>query len=790
MGESSLATPAHPTSNGPPPMKTTSASSLPSPANSEASSPTEPGVPSSEVVPESGDSPLPEDADAATHEHSIDVAPHEEADDLEEDGDRPPGPVDDATDYEDHPGEVRSDKDVDERADRHDAGNDRRRDYSDDEDGDKSIRERTKEASKQVKQYGEYIQLMEDRVSQLEEKLRKLEGREDELKEKRNQKPTTTIIPKLRRVKWIDFMYRHVEEKEVYAIEVLVGGARYYYQRSEGNKGGPNENVDMQGVNTKLTSLAPDGSSGIRRELPERMRVNSNRIISILADLDPGTYFAMEPFVMLRPFKYLTCNEAKIRNYLQKLEAKWGDVLRKEDDNVSSTNDGKAVNDLQVSSEDQQPDQPTNISTTAEEDTQGPKEVTEKSDDAEYVDDRPREGGQHNEKPEDEATMGSDKVTPTQVNGESIGAVGATDSKQDSNKPTSEEMIDSPDALRDFRCVVDFMDQELKPTLDMLKEATCRKVYFSDLWHLFKPGEEVLTSLANKSGDQVLEPSGSRSASQVTFPVSKRSHERYQTAWRVLRTVNGRPNLTSGDEDDNDDDPPKVKMNAFQLRCYYIDFDGKRFCPVTHCFRIQPFEGERDVTSLEIYPTRFAENASQIRADLKKRGAMFREFTTFKHRYYTGSTLVCHPCGCSLGDRDQSRYPENIDSQVIVDFHEALQSNGDWFPSTSLVESLVQSERESEEAYPAAAWKGHDERYVSQRDLGLLFLDARVDEKLRDEYMAKSPLLSNDSDQQWQSLSVGDELNDDDLVLLPARVFAFVLRDRKFGTCFTCAMIS
>ena len=665
-------------------------------------------------------------------------------------------------------------------------------DYRDEdsEEEDRKLRKRTKHASKQVKPYVEYIQLMEDRVSRLEEKTRKLEGREEEIK-KRNQKPVTTIVPKLQRVKWIDFMYRSVTDQDVSAIEVLVGGARYYYQRSEWTGGGPNDTSEAQGASTKTASLVPDGSSAVRRELPERMRVNSNRVISILADMDPGTYFAMEPFVMLRPYKYLICHETKIRAYLQRLEDKWGDIVREQDSRTTEdpyiVDDGgneNSGNDLNINTEEAPPSpliEPVNGAVTHQETEGGVPQDSEEPDANEPQAEVPQEVEEELNGVADHADPESVEETQPEVLDEV--PVDNEVPRQAADKPSPEEMIDSPDSLRDFRCLVEFIDQELRPTIDKFEDATHRKVYFSDLWHLFKPGEEVLTSLANKSGDLIQEKSNGKDASGPTPLVFRRGNERYQTAWRVLRTVNGRPNLTSGDEDDNEDDPPKVRMNAFQLRCYYIDFDGKRFCPVTHLFKIKPFEGLRDVNSLEIYPTRFAENATAVRDTLVKRGQMFREFTTFKHRYYTGATLVCHPCGCALGDVDHSRYPENIDSQVIVDFHEALQGNGDWFPPTSLVETLAQSEREADEQYPAAAWKGHDERFVSQRDLGALFLDTRVDEKLRDEFMLGNHLLGTESDLLWLSSSGSGsgELNNDDLVLLPARVYAFVLRDRKFG---------
>ncbi|OOF92562.1 hypothetical protein ASPCADRAFT_8835 [Aspergillus carbonarius ITEM 5010] len=96
------------------------------------------------------------------------------------------------------------------------------------------------------------------------------------------------------------------------------------------------------------------------------------------------------------------------------------------------------------------------------------------------------------------------------------------------------------------------------------------KVFFSDLWHLFRPGTEVIGSDA-KQAYRVL---------QVNSPP-----HRVAPAWQ-------RYGIT----------PTRTRKALLSVICVYIDFDGKSLGPVSRVFDIKPFKGARDVTALEIYP--------------------------------------------------------------------------------------------------------------------------------------------------------------------------------------------
>lgn len=64
-------------------------------------------------------------------------------------------------------------------------------------------------------------------------------------------------------------------------------------------------------------------------------------------------------------------------------------------------------------------------------------------------------------------------------------------------------------AYKELGYLVEFMDNDLRP-LKQLKDSSVTKIYFSDLWHIFRPGEEVVTSTARHQAYRVLHATGGR----------------------------------------------------------------------------------------------------------------------------------------------------------------------------------------------------------------------------------------------------------------------------------------
>lgn len=330
----------------------------------------------------------------------------------------------------------------------------------------------------------------------------------------------------------------------------------------------------------------------------------------------------------------------------------------------------------------------------------------------------------------------------------------------------TEDLNDSFQALEDLRCLIEFMDVELRPVTTSFQGNTRQKVAFSDMWHLFKPGELLHSPVGNQPTDHYY-----RDARGDSYRL--KPNDRFQEAWRVACTAGGRPCLApvDGDRKTTGHNTP---TNAFKISAYRMDFNGTQFVSQTFLFSIAPFPGERDITSLQCYPLRYSPKADELKSKWKTRGEAFCEYTTFKYRHYTGKTLTCAPDGIYLPGDTYPKHAEAIDSHVVVDFGEALTAHPGWKGLThDYMLGLEHYPGEFLEDYPTCYWidgnfnESHDDIYE----------DMHIDIKLMEEHIARDPLLREDP----HTLLTGIfEWNENHLVLLPNRVFAFVMKNRKW----------
>lgn len=326
----------------------------------------------------------------------------------------------------------------------------------------------------------------------------------------------------------------------------------------------------------KATQLHPKHLKEIStnpKEAVKRIRINSLPIIKILSDVTDFEW-SEDPRVLIYPFKLLVDRGSDIRKHMERLESKWISV----DEDVPSAADPSVPGAKSMANnvEDYQP---------------SPKIIN--------VD--VGSGGDRN------PSKDSDAIKTTQ---------------NESRKVDIEDHMDSLEAFRDLRCLVQFMDEQITPVVARIKDSSRTRIAFQDLWHLFRPGDDIFIP-RHSAGDRPSETSD-QPAGEPTQTSHKRN-DRYQEDWRIISCGGGRANLSS--EDDDDAMVPKLKVNQFTMQAYYVDFNGKVFGPAAHSFGIKPFDGERDITSLEFYPSRFLHNAEERRTQLKARGQRFREFS-------------------------------------------------------------------------------------------------------------------------------------------------------------------
>lgn len=174
------------------------------------------------------------------------------------------------------------------------------------------------------------------------------------------------------------------------------------------------------------------------------------------------------------------------------------------------------------------------------------------------------------------------------------------------------------DAREHLKLVVDELDNHLSGLLTLrhaIEERSIRTIRFPWLWHLYYPGDVVVSSMLPYQAYRVLHVSGGRS---------------------LLTKSMKRQDRLYGAPDDGDYDGAS-RVSPFKLDLIRFDFDGEYYGPCHITFSIKVYDGEKEITDLDVYPIQFAEGA--LRRSLVERGQRFTRFKDFEHMKYVGWSL-------------------------------------------------------------------------------------------------------------------------------------------------------
>lgn len=534
--------------------------------------------------------------------------------------------------------------------------------------------------------------------------------------------------PQLNRLNWSAFKaLAAVKEKDAFAVDILMGepniddglgGFRHWFGFS-----GQVRKRDIAVDSKTLASMLPG-----QPQLPERVRIHSEALTRILGII-LGTEINGTTVVFIRPFKVLAYCERALRDWCTALEKKF-EAAPETNKDVLTAADGSAAGPLKDGAAPQEPGK-------------GPGEVSAEGSDA--------------------------SKKPAAAGGEPLEEKGGEDEdEQAGDKP--DDMTKSPAALDHLKCLLSFVDSDISVKQTYLKSPDCRKVFFSDLWYLFRPGVEVTGS----DGRQAYRIIGVTSAKHRVVPY-----------WERWSNNSGKNN--SG----------KSQTPPFSIACVYIDFDGENVGPVPKVFEFKRFDGERDVTSLEVYPLRFhqAKRADfsdsewkelealpateRYRQKLKLRGSKFLEVAGVKHMYYAGPTVEAR---------------EEVESQVVIDFETAFSVEDPtqklWKPELKTMIGIPEAEDGDQDGDQDAKDK---DCMATCCLLDNVHDDSYVDKKQREEYV-NGLLPEADAVNEQPSIAIiprplkelrtsgGSSLvSDEELTIMSYRVFGFVLRSRKWG---------
>ncbi|KAF7549935.1 hypothetical protein G7Z17_g6069 [Cylindrodendrum hubeiense] len=284
------------------------------------------------------------------------------------------------------------------------------------------------------------------------------------------------------------------------------------------------------------------------------------------------------------------------------------------------------------------------------------------------------------------------------------------------------------DLLRDLRLLIEFLDKDLKPTLDLrksLRDGSATEIEYADLWHLFELGD-IAVARSNK-----------------------------EQAFKVVNFTGGRHPLINKMSDEDSRAPP---VDGFTVDCCSIQFDGTHYVPKLHKLSIAKFTGPRPISSLEISPLKFHPNSKALHEEFLSQGRQYLDITSspFCHKMLRGRTL--------------DEPPQDLEAQIIVDMVMAVKTEPEWRPTQRIAEEdLTKSDlRETK-------MQSHCNHNLDEGCCGsdIVFKDQEMN------CIENAPFRRD-----YGGLFVprpADELKED-IVLLPIWVHGFVLRLRQWVT--------
>ncbi|ERT00557.1 hypothetical protein HMPREF1624_03931 [Sporothrix schenckii ATCC 58251] len=541
--------------------------------------------------------------------------------------------------------------------------------------------------------------------------------------------PRPPIIPKVRRTNYEGFKNYFSEEESVYAIEVLEAGydIKDEVSRELLKRGG------RQYRHVATISNQPRLGTVTDEIWIQRVRIQSSYILAHLRPIMTSSMKADKPRTFFRPFYAFIHYQPKVKEALEELRQ----TVAERKANPKSPTDGGAKGS-------EKEDQEADVKNT------GPT----------YR--RPHGKGRRRQTSA-ERRRRSRSASVTSSSGSESGSGSEADDAADATIP--EELFYSEEAIDHLQCYVDFVDKNIMHLADSYKGTTKQRIRYSDLAYLFHPG------------DVVYSPTQAEFGSSTNYTAAKPSPAVYQPIWKIQYT--NPPSISDSKSEEYD------KNHRFYISCFYIDFDGKNYGPVKYRFDVQPYEGEWDIKTLPVYPIRYHISSSKGTSNqgpdrLRPAGKDFQTYVEARHLYYRGWTLTTSPNGDTLTDNagELMKHPEHIDSSVIVDFKAALQALPSWKPTFKDPSRMDQEWTTSlDDKIAIIQWSDSKRTRVVRRTTEITQMRDGAHAIETNDYADQDPFLvaymAGNTDTSY-------ELSEENLQLLPGRVMAYVLRDRKF----------
>ncbi|KAI8675905.1 AAA domain-containing protein [Fusarium keratoplasticum] len=594
----------------------------------------------------------------------------------------------------------------------------------------------------------EWLKDVTSRLTTLEGSQGKDEAKEVGAKDEMDMTESMKTEPKVRDCNWEQFKNRYSPEECTYAIEVLLTGDDLDGEMEEEQlrRLTLEKRRKFLESNQKKPARRPQADKRPDKNRLERVRINSPAILSFISGVTGETSWAEKPHTFLRPFKTLI-------HYHERLEEEFGKLKARFEDN-GPPNQEPSLESVELPKTNAAEDLTTSV-------TDGLGEAMKEQ----------KESGK-----ESNFTVKSPKPTTESTKGEPPMKDNNTTSQREPRHIQGDNVTEA--GYKEIKCYMEFSRSRILPVYRKFEDKDHRqrvKVRFDDLWSLFRTGELVfkLNDSQNNSlttEDEKTLTSAGRKRGQKLWRVYYVESD--NTPWTVDNLEAEKGNFRRNSVD---------KIEDFDLRIYYIDYDGMSYSSVGRQWTLPRFEGDMDVTKLQFYPVRFEKDYEATISKLAESGLRFQKLllSAAPAVQHDGWTLTHDPVGDQLSDQ-ATKTAEYIESDVIIDFHEAYQTNPSWKPPyLTFVKSIFEPETKYDE-FAIMQWSGPDrsraitkltEVVVSFEDVGAL----RYNKFIKDDSFAMDP-----DARPAESRQARRELAGQDLSLLTSRMFVYSLRNRKF----------
>ncbi|KAM7188348.1 aaa family ATPase [Rhypophila sp. PSN 637] len=393
-------------------------------------------------------------------------------------------------------------------------------------------------------------------------------------------------------------------------------------------------------------------------------------------------------------------------------------------------------------------------------------------------------------------------------------------SQQDQQESLQDPVDNSPLALLALRCYVSFMDTEIMPQYhrfdkldehDAAKLGPATQIRFSDLGHLFRTGEFVYRDLDSdvpgrrdsRLGKRLWRCYGMHVAD--TRPsVSRADHRKYDgpavaeddfdiapfhtgQAGETNSTTSSTSPSGNGAATRAPNQKTSFNPHTFIVRTYIIEYTGEGFCTVTKDFSILPYKGLRQITSLPVYPLRFAPGGSDqsFLSTAVEVGERVLHSIKVKHGTYNAWTVMRTPEATLVRDVNgvQMKHPEHVNSEILVDFAEAFQVCPAWKPRRVVLRRRTVEQVTESDEFSILWWDSPNRNKLLGETSEVVPIRTGVGMWAQNHFVSEGDgLLVQMAENDSRGIQTGrDFLRKEDIALISPRVYAYVFQERKFA---------